>query len=414
MKRILLLGSLLLLPFLTFGQLSLEEYRTAVLAHSYALQKAEAVNKEAAARTRLAWSKRLPTLSASGDFSLSFRHETGIKPWNFSLQPRIVATLYGEGLQAAWRQAAWEEAATQSDWAFTQLDVRYAADYAYWNLSAMQHYYEATRQYVEIIRSLKTVIEERFREGYIAKSDVLLIESRLSSAEYDLLATTQNLEVALHNFNILRGEESEAEVHLTTGMLDAHPLPQRQTIDQILDRRPDVAAAESRYWAAEEEIRKSRATYLPSIQVGVGGIWQPDSPNRRGSTRLDGSLFGGISIPIFGWGARRHTLQATRAAAQQIASDTALLYEEILREERNGWSALVESLAQISAADEGLRIAQESLDLSTYSYNEGLLTILDVLQAQLDWIQLYTNAITAHFNFAVARSTYQRTTAEEE
>ena len=50
--------------------------------------------------------------------------------------------------------------------------------------------------------------------------------------------------------------------------------------------------------------------------------------------------------------------------------------------------------------------------MSTYSYGEGLTTILDVLQAQLSWIQLYTNAIRARFEYAVAVSDYARIAEE--
>ncbi len=59
------------------------------------------------------------------------------------------------------------------------------------------------------------------------------------------------------------------------------------------------------------------------------------------------------------------------------------------------------------------RIAGENLDLSTYSYGEGLVTILDVLQAQLSWIQIYTNAIQAYYSHAVAVSDYRRITEAE-
>ncbi|CUO04778.1 type I secretion outer membrane protein%2C TolC family [Alistipes finegoldii] len=78
----------------------------------------------------------------------------------------------------------------------------------------------------------------------------------------------------------------------------------------------------------------------------------------------------------------------------------------------NGWTALVNSRAQVDATEQSLRIAGENLDISTYSYGEGLSTILDVLQAQLSWIQLYTNAIKAHYNYAVAVSDYLRITAQ--
>ena len=60
-----------------------------------------------------------------------------------------------------------------------------------------------------------------------------------------------------------------------------------------------------------------------------------------------------------------------------------------------------------------LEIAGENLDISTYSYNEGQATVLDVLQAQISWIQIYTNAITARFNYAVAVSAYMKITATD-
>ena len=120
-----------------------------------------------------------------------------------------------------------------------------------------------------------------------------------------------------------------------------------------------------------------------------------------------------MNIPIFHFRERRHAVGAARAVALQSEWTQAQLHDDILRQERNGWTALNESRAQVDAVKESLRIAGENLDLSTYSYGEGLTTVLDVLQAQLSWIQLYTNAITARFNYAVARSSYQRITAEQ-
>lgn len=72
---------------------------------------------------------------------------------------------------------------------------------------------------------------------------------------------------------------------------------------------------------------------------------------------------------------------------------------------------MTESRTQIEATAESLRIAGENLEISTYSYNEGLVTVLDVLQAQLNWIQLYTNSITARYDYALAVAAYERITA---
>ena len=159
-------------------------------------------------------------------------------------------------------------------------------------------------------------------------------------------------------------------------------------------------------------IRAARAPFNPQVSVGIGGSWQPYYPNRTGATTVDGSVFVKLTLPIFHWGERRRATGAARAVQRQSEWNTALLHDNIVRDEMNGWTALVNSRAQVDATEQSLRIAGENLDISTYSYGEGLATILDVLQAQLSWIQLYSNAIRAHYNYAVAVSDYLRITAQ--
>ncbi|MCM1251085.1 MAG: TolC family protein, partial [Alistipes sp.] len=164
---------------------------------------------------------------------------------------------------------------------------------------------------------------------------------------------------------------------------------------------------------AEAAVRVARAPFNPQLSVGLGGSWQPYSPNRTGATVLDGSAFVKVSVPIFHGGERRRAVGAARALQAESEWNAARLHDDIVREEMNGWTAIVQSRAQVGASEQSLRIAGENLRISTYSYGEGLVTILDVLQAQLSWIQLYTNDITARYNYAVAVSDYFRITAAE-
>ena len=92
---------------------------------------------------------------------------------------------------------------------------------------------------------------------------------------------------------------------------------------------------------------------------------------------------------------------------------TGQIYDGIAREEADGWSALATSYSQVQSSMYNLKIAGENLSISTYSYKEGQATVLDVLQAQISWLQIYTNAITARYNYAVAVSAYERITAAE-
>ncbi len=395
-------------------RISLAEYCDAVLAYSRQLKSAAVQSLEAAENMRRARTGFLPRLSAAGSFAVTARRFDGAERWTFSVEPQIVQTVYGGGAtRAVYRQAELGYGIALCDEEFTRSEVRYAAEYAYWNLSAMQLFAEAVQRYVSIIRSLKEVVDRRFDEGYIAKGDVLMIDTRLSEAEYNALAAERNRIVSLHNFNILRGAPPETAVSLRASIRDSLPMPVRSEGFAAVERRSDYAAAQFRAAQAGVAVRAARAPFDPQLSVGIGGSWKPYSPNRNGSTYLDGTAFVQLSVPIFHWGERRRAVGAAEAARMRTEWDMAELADGIVREEMNGWTALLESRAQVGATEHDLRIAGENLEINTYSYGEGLATILDVMQAQLSWIQIYTNAIQAYYSHAVAVSDYRRITEAE-
>lgn len=411
--KLLLLSFVLLTAFPVRSQTPLAEYRQAVAQYSWQLKAAASRSDQAFETVGQARTGFLPRLSVEGSFTATVRHFEDVKHWTFDLQPQVIQTLYGGGaVKTAFRQAELGYDIAVCEEEFARLDVRYAADYAYWNLSATELYAASMRQYVSIIRSLKEMVDRRFAEGYIAKGDVLMIDTRLSEAEYQLVTVEQNHAVALHNFNILRGVDPAAPVALARSIRDSLPMPERVRLGEALLRRPDYAAARLRSEQAEVGVRAARAPFNPQLSLALGAPWQPYLPNRSGATYLDGAAVVRLSVPIFHWGERRRAVGAARAVQLQSEWAAASVHDDIVREEMNGWTALIDTRAQVDASERSLLIAGENLDISTYSYGEGLATILDVLQAQLSWIQLYTYAIQAHFNYAVAVSDYRRITAQ--
>ena len=219
------------------GQTSLADYRAAVADYSWQLKIAASKSDAAAETAGQARTGYLPRLAMDGSFTATVRHFDGVERWTFSLLPQLVQTVYGGGaVRAAARQAELGYGIALCDEEFSRLDVRYAADYAYWNLSAVELYAASMRQYVAIIRSLKEVVGRRFSEGYIAKGDVLMIDARLSEAEYSLVSAEQSYEVALHNFNILRGTDAALGVQLAQGIRDSLPMPGRVVAAEALER----------------------------------------------------------------------------------------------------------------------------------------------------------------------------------
>lgn len=392
---------------------SLQAYRDSVYLNSMDISNATVEVERAAAQVHIAKTDFLPSLTASGSFTTDFRRSGDADLWGFTLQPRIEQILYaGGGVRASFRRAELQSDVAAENQRMTQLDVRNAAERAYYSLSAMQLYRAATREYVAIIRSLYGVVEERFSEGYVAKGDLLQVETRLSEAEFALLEMENDYEVALHRFNALRGETGGGDVALSNSILDSVAMPARVTVEQMLQQRPDMRAAALTTLAAEYGVKATRSQYNPRLTAGVSGSWQTYSPNASAKTYVDGALVVGLSVPLFHWGERRSAVAVARSDVRRAENGMEQLRRDAAEQEADGWSAMTSSYSQIQSSLHNLAIAAENLSISTYSYQEGQATVLDVLQAQISWLQLYTNAITARFNYAVAVSDYHRITAQ--
>ncbi|MFI3306418.1 MAG: TolC family protein [Rikenellaceae bacterium] len=393
------------------AQLTPAQYRSDVAHYSWELKSA-ALNVEQA-QERIAYERTsaLPNLSASGRLAYNFKRVGGEHDWGSYVEPQIIQTLYGGGVVRATVEGA--EVASkiaQRDADYTLLEIEYAADYAYWNLWAMGRLHAVMERYVELIGRESEVIERRFQEGYVAKGDLLMIASRLSEAEYELISAEQNRVVAQHNLNILRGREMSDSVRLAGFVVVNTLMPKRLTADEALAQRPDYAAVILAERAAKLSTRALQGAYNPQLTGGITGSWRGVNPNISGvSHNLNGSIYLALSIPIYHFGERRRATAISKMSEQQSRINTSILHDTIVKEEGNAWANLTQSYAQMIAASHSLEIAGENLEISTYAYNEGEVSIVELMQAQLSWMQIYTNAIYSEYNYQLACSYYRRT-----
>jgi NodT family efflux transporter outer membrane factor (OMF) lipoprotein len=162
---------------------------------------------------------------------------------------------------------------------------------------------------------------------------------------------------------------------------------------ELLERRPDIAAAERRVAAANAQIGVAKSAYYPSITLGGSGGFESASI----TTLLTGpsgfwSLGGSALMTVFDVGRRRAlTDQAIAAYDYQVAA----YRENVL----TGFQQVEDNLAAVrileneaKVQDEAVAAAQRSLDLSIKRYNGGVTDYLEVIVAQNAAL---TNEVTA-------------------
>ena len=327
------------------------------------------------------------------------------------MRPEITQPVIdGGALRAETKQAEEALKVARADELKAMLDVVFEAEQAYWSLSRAEIYRRAISDYITIVRSLREVVLHRFEEGYISKSDLLQVESRMSDAEYQLSAAEQNYLVELHNFNILRGESPSLAVELKNSILDSIAMPLRVDVESVVRFRPEYRASVARSESARWGIKAASAEFVPSLNVSLFGLVDAGEL-KGGKIRLDGGMLFSFTTPIFHFRERKQALISARSAHHRAELAVADMVDRITLEESDGWTNILNSRSRVDATRRNLELAHENLEISTYSYREGLSTILDVLQAQISWLQIYTNAITAQYDYAIAVAEYKRITS---
>ena len=113
------------------------------------------------------------------------------------------------------------------------------AEFIYWNLAPNEALLAIATRYVGIVRNMYNVVRTRFDDGYVAKNDLLMIETRLREAEYSRVNADNLYRVSLQNFNILMGAVPLTQHTVADSVTMPVQLPMYAGVQEALSRRPD-------------------------------------------------------------------------------------------------------------------------------------------------------------------------------
>lgn len=400
-RKVVILISFTLYTASVMAQTSVEEYVESVVGYSHTIASAEAVVESRVADVEVAKLGVLPSLKLSTDAS----YLPGDNELGWGVRADILQPIYNGGRYSSLaEQSHYQLLHAESLRDRSEMDVRYSAEVAYWALSRAEIYHKAMRDYIDIVTALKDVALHRFNEGYTSKSDYLQVESRLTDARYQLSLAEQRWRIALHNFNVLRGVAPDVEVELQQSILDDSTMPLRVSLSDIIEHHPDYLSSVASRESARCDVALIESNYLPTLNLGVFSSWQPKGDV---GTLLNGGVMLSLNTPIFHFGERRKAVRSAKSLYHKTELAVDDVVDDILLNESNGWTNLQATLKRVNSSIDNLEIAKENLDISTFAYKEGLASVLDVLQAQISWLQIYQNAISAQYDYAMAISAYR-------
>ncbi|UHL63991.1 efflux transporter outer membrane subunit [Paralcaligenes sp. KSB-10] len=273
--------------------------------------------------------------------------------------------------------------ASAADVAATRLSMQSTLAQTYFNLRALD---AEKRLYVQTLaayqRSLTTT-ENRYHAGVAAQADVEAARTQLENARTDALALEWQRAQYEHALAVLTGQAPSSFAlapDQTVGTVPEIPvgLP-----SQLLERRPDVAAAERRTAEANAKIGVAQAAWFPDLTLSAsGGFSNSQLALWLAAPASFWSLGPALAMTLFDGGARQANIEQSRAAydAQVAAYRSTVL--GALQEVENYLVQLSVMAREQQTQDRALASARESLRLTENQYQAGIIDYLSVAQVE--------------------------------
>ncbi|MGO4408880.1 MULTISPECIES: efflux transporter outer membrane subunit [unclassified Brevundimonas] len=232
-------------------------------------------------------------------------------------------------------------------------------------------------------RSLQ-ITSNRYDARIAARSDVLLAETQLANAQASLSALTQQRAQAEHAIAVLIGQvPADFTLAVAPSWSQTAPDVPVELPSALLQRRPDIAAAERRVAAANAQIGVAEAAYFPVITLtgDYGGAASQLNRLFDASSSL-WSLGVALAETVFDGGARRGRTEQARAAYDQAVAQYRQITLTAFRNVEDQLAATRILAQQNQHLAEASAAADAAEQISLNQYRAGLVAYTDVVVAQ--------------------------------
>lgn len=428
MKRVFLFSILLALSTLLVAQekLTLEKALKIALHRNSKLIKSKNNLKADKSDVKSAWGDLLPTLSASGN-------------WEYSKNKTVEGTKSGDGFGATISSnvtlfdglanyasiSKAEKGYDAAKFSINNLkqDIVYQTTAYYYNVLKAEELLKVREENVRYNQKFLEQIQEKNKLGSVPVADVYQQQVQAGNAEFLLIKAQNNYEFSkntllnylaldvLNEYTFEKVSEKTSDMHSSDYEGEFANL--NAQVKKALFQRFDYKASKLNFEGAEDGITIARSGLIPSISgrasYSTSGKEVGDLFDMYGFT---GSIT--LSIPIFSGWDTENIIQKAKVTSSNAREDLSALERQIKIDVKQGYLDLLASKKQLDVANKKVTSAEENKKINNERYNLGSGTIIEVLQADKDFIQAQSDRIDAMYEFLTNRDLLRKHLGELE
>ena len=389
-----------------YGDAELDALQQRLLANSPDLAAALARYRQAEAVTRQSESALLPRLNGSA--TVQRLQQSQMRPLRPPPAPNA-ADQYNSntlGVSADYEVDLWGRISNQvtssqstqqavaNDLASARLSLAAQLADGYLALRGLDRESAFLQQSVESYVKALELTQTRHQGGIASGLDVARAQTLLDNARSQLAQSRAQRALVEHAIAALVGESASSfsiAPRLTEVRVPPVPVELPST---LLQRRPDIAAAQRRVAAANANVGVVRAGYYPAIMLGASAGYQSsDASDWIKAPNLFWSVGPSLVVNLFDAGKRRAEEAQSRALLDEAGAKYRGVVLTAFQQVEDNLALLNHYQSAREAEQSAVAAAQRSVQLAQSRYREGVANYLEVVTAQVAALQSERNAL---------------------
>ncbi|MDP1772688.1 MAG: efflux transporter outer membrane subunit [Methylobacter sp.] len=379
----------------SFADTALSALVQDALNNNYDLKAAAARVDSAREQARINGSLRWPQLFFASGYRRSndlTAGETGAFDALFTMSWEI--DVWGR-IKAAQQATAQEAEAVAADYHSARLSLGARTAQSYFELIEANLQAEVAEQSIKDRRTIVELVRGRFARGLTRGLDLRLVLTDLANAEAQLASSRNRVQIVTRRLEVLLGRYPGNSLKKISALPEPPTVLSAGLPSELLARRPDLIAALSRLQAADSRVESAKKTLLPRITLtAVGGTSSPALTELIDPRAVAWNLAMGLVQPIFTGGRLKAGIRLNEARTEEAFNQYQSVALNAFREVEQALAAEQWLREQEHALKEAVEQTQASRKLAVYSYRQGLIEILTLLDSYRSTL----NAQSAHLS----------------
>ncbi|MEZ7890386.1 MAG: TolC family protein [Candidatus Wallbacteria bacterium] len=285
-----------------------------------------------------------------------------------------------------------------------KVNLVYNVKKSFYDLLLVKEFVKVAEESLDLIKAHVQTVKNRFNAGTSSKFDLLRVEVQEANIKPNLIKANSNLIIAKNAFNSILARPIFEELELK-GSLKKPSLPVidlDSAVRTALLTRPEIKAADSDLKASETALKLAQAQNKPDVAL-VGNYSQAkgkSAPLNNFDETWNITL--AAKVPIYDANATHLSIATAKETIEQKKINFNDLLENIKLEVKVAYQELTQAGELIVASEKNVEQANEALSIAKVSYDNGLNTNLEIMDAQLALTQAKTNYYQSLHDYMVA------------